>query len=87
MGTVFEEPIRRFAELSGEIAYKHVSCEAIRLLMNLLFIEDCVVPTKSGVVHPIYEPTAGTGHAERGGLESAPDQPRSALGNVRPGAK
>ena len=35
--------------------------EVIRLMVNLMFIEDDDVLTKPGVVRTIYDPTAGTG--------------------------
>ncbi len=41
MGAVFEELIRKFAELSNETAGEHFTPrEVIRLMVNLLFIED-----------------------------------------------
>src|SRR5690606_37353260 len=41
MGLVFEELIRRFAELSNETAGEHFTPrEVIRLMVNLIFIED-----------------------------------------------
>jgi type I restriction enzyme M protein len=62
MGGVFEELIRKFAELSNETAGEHFTPrEVIRLMVNLLFIEDDDVLTKPGVVRSIYDPTAGTG--------------------------
>src|SRR6185295_4069171 len=62
MGTVFEELIRRFAELSNETAGEHFTPrEVIRLMVNLIFVEDDDVLTKPGVVRTIYDPTAGTG--------------------------
>jgi len=62
MGAVFEELIRKFAELSNETAGEHFTPrEVIRLMVNLLFIEDDEVLTKPGVVRSIYDPTAGTG--------------------------
>jgi len=62
MGVVFEELIRRFAELSNETAGEHFTPrEVIRLMVNLLFIEDDEALTKPGVVRSIYDPTAGTG--------------------------
>jgi type I restriction enzyme M protein len=62
MGAVFEELIRRFAELSNETAGEHFTPrEVIRLMVNLLFIEDDEALTKPGVVRSIYDPTAGTG--------------------------
>lgn len=62
MGTVFEELIRKFAELSNETAGEHFTPrEVIRLMVNLLFIEDDDALTKPGIVRTIYDPTAGTG--------------------------
>jgi type I restriction enzyme M protein len=62
MGAVFEELIRKFAELSNETAGEHFTPrEVIRLMVNLIFIEDDDVLTKPGVVRSIYDPTAGTG--------------------------
>ena len=62
MGAVFEELIRKFAELSNETAGEHFTPrEVIRLMVNLLFIEDDEALTRPGVVRSIYDPTAGTG--------------------------
>jgi type I restriction enzyme M protein len=62
MGLVFEELIRKFAELSNETAGEHFTPrEVIRLMVNLLFVEDDDVLSKPGVVRTIYDPTAGTG--------------------------
>ena len=62
MGQVFEELIRKFAELSNETAGEHFTPrEVIKLMVNLLFIEDDDALTQPGVVRSIYDPTAGTG--------------------------
>ena len=62
MGAVFEELIRKFAELSNETAGEHFTPrEVIRLMVNLLFIEDDDALAKPGVVRSLYDPTAGTG--------------------------
>ena len=62
MGLVFEELIRKFAEMSNETAGEHFTPrEVIRLMVNLLFIEDSDGLTKPGVVRTMYDPTAGTG--------------------------
>jgi type I restriction enzyme M protein len=62
MGLVFEELIRKFAEISNETAGEHFTPrEVIRLMVNLLFIEDDDVLAKPGVVRTMYDPTAGTG--------------------------
>ncbi len=62
MGLVFEELIRKFAEISNETAGEHFTPrEVIRLMVNLLFIEDDDILAKPGVVRTIYDPAAGTG--------------------------
>lgn len=63
MGHVFEELIRKFAELSNETAGEHFTPrEVIRLMVNLIFIEDDDVLTPgNAVVRTVYDPTAGTG--------------------------
>jgi len=63
MGTVFEELIRKFAEISNDTAGEHFTPrEVIRLMVNLLFIEDDDVLTPgNAAVRTIYDPTAGTG--------------------------
>lgn len=62
MGLVFEELIRRFAELSNETAGEHYTPrEVIRLMVDLLLSPDDEALTKPGVVRSIYDPAAGTG--------------------------
>lgn len=63
MGGVFEELIRKFAEISNETAGEHFTPrEVIRLMVNLLFIEDDdVLSAGNAVVRTLYDPTAGTG--------------------------
>jgi type I restriction enzyme M protein len=62
MGAVFEELIRRFAELSNETAGEHFTPrEVIRLMVNLVFLEDDAALAQGAVVREIYDPTAGTG--------------------------
>lgn len=80
MGGVFEELIRRFAELSNETAGEHFTPrEVIRLMVNLIFIEDDEALTKPGIVREIYDPTAGTG-----GMLSVADEH---LAKHNPGAR
>ena len=80
MGAVFEELIRKFAEISNETAGEHFTPrDAIRLMVNLLFIEDDDALTKPGVVRSIYDPTAGTG----GMLSVAGEH----LASLNPGAR
>ena len=62
MGLVFEELIRKFAELSNETAGEHFTPrEVIRLMVNLLFNETDDAIFKPGAVRTLYDPTAGTG--------------------------
>ena len=62
MGTVFEELIRKFSEISNETAGEHFTPrEVIRLMVNLIFVEDDDVLSRPGVVRTIYDPAAGTG--------------------------
>lgn len=62
MGLAFEELIRRFSEQSNETAGEHFTPrEVIRLMVNLLFIEDADVLTRPGIVKTLYDPACGTG--------------------------
>jgi type I restriction enzyme M protein len=62
MGYLYEELIRRFSELSNETAGEHFTPrEVIRLMVNLLFIEDGDALTKPGIVRTLCDPACGTG--------------------------
>jgi type I restriction enzyme M protein len=62
MGYLYEELIRRFSELSNETAGEHFTPrEVIRLMVNLLFIEDDDLLTKPGIVKTLADPACGTG--------------------------
>ncbi|GFE71901.1 class I SAM-dependent DNA methyltransferase [Chroococcus sp. FPU101] len=62
MGYVFEELIRKFSELSNETAGEHFTPrEVIRLMVNLLFLNDRDTLTQKGIVKTIYDPACGTG--------------------------
>jgi type I restriction enzyme M protein len=62
MGSIFEELIRRFSEQSNETAGEHFTPrEVIRLMVDLLFIEDDDVLRRPGVLKTLYDPAAGTG--------------------------
>jgi type I restriction enzyme M protein len=63
MGYLYEELIRRFSELSNETAGEHFTPrEVIRLMVNLLFIDDDEdVLTKPGIVKTLFDPACGTG--------------------------
>lgn len=62
MGYLYEELIRRFSELSNETAGEHFTPrEVIRLMVNLLFIEDDQILTREGIVKTLFDPACGTG--------------------------
>ncbi len=62
MGYIFEELIRRFSEQSNETAGEHFTPrEVIRLMVNLLFIEDHDILTRKGIIKTLYDPACGTG--------------------------
>jgi type I restriction enzyme M protein len=62
MGYTFEELIRKFAEQSNETAGEHFTPrEVIRLMVNVLFIEDKDILTQDGIVKTLYDPACGTG--------------------------
>ncbi|HUF99757.1 MAG TPA: class I SAM-dependent DNA methyltransferase, partial [Ilumatobacter sp.] len=74
MGYLYEELIRRFSELSNETAGEHFTPrEVIRLMVNLLFIEDDDILSKPGAKATLYDPACGTG----GMLSVAEDYVRS----------
>ena len=62
MGYMFEELIRKFAEISNETAGEHFTPrEVIRLMVNLLFMNDSDILTQKGIVKTIFDCCAGTG--------------------------
>ena len=62
MGYLYEELIRKFSELSNETAGEHFTPrEVIRLMVNLLFVDDDELLTKPGVVKTLLDPACGTG--------------------------
>ena len=62
MGYVYEELIRRFSELSNETAGEHFTPrEVIRLMVNLLFVDDDDLLAKRGTVKTMLDPACGTG--------------------------
>ena len=62
MGYLYEELIRRFSELSNETAGEHFTPrEVIRLMVNLLLIEDADALVTPGTVRTIFDPACGTG--------------------------
>src|SRR5664280_2439637 len=74
MGYLYEELIRKFSELSNETAGEHFTPrEVIRLMVNLLFIDDADILTRPGIVKTLCDPACGTG----GMLSVAEDHLRS----------
>lgn len=62
MGLIFENLIRRFNELANETAGDHFTPrEVIRLMVNILFIEDNALLTTPGTVRKLLDPACGTG--------------------------
>lgn len=62
MGYVFEELIRKFAEISNETAGEHFTPrEVIRLMVNLLFNNDHDILTQMGIIKTLYDCACGTG--------------------------
>jgi len=79
MGHIYEELIRRFAEQSNETAGEHFTPrEVIRLMVDLLFIEDDQALRDPAVVRTLFDPACGTG----GMLAVATDR----LKELNPGA-
>ena len=62
MGLVFENLIRRFNELANETAGDHFTPrEVIRLMVNILFIDDDALLATPGTVRTLLDPACGTG--------------------------
>ncbi len=62
MGLIFENLIRRFNELANETAGDHFTPrEVIRLMVNILFINDDKLLATPGSVRKLLDPACGTG--------------------------
>jgi type I restriction enzyme M protein len=62
MGYLYEELVRKFSELSNETAGEHFTPrEVIRLMVDLLFVEDDDALRKPGIVRTLFDPACGTG--------------------------
>ena len=62
MGLLFEHLIRRFNELANETAGDHFTPrDVIRLMVNILFINDDELLATPGVVRKLLDPACGTG--------------------------
>ncbi|AIF42148.1 class I SAM-dependent DNA methyltransferase [Virgibacillus sp. SK37] len=60
MGYIFEELIRRFSE-DAEAGDHYTPREVVRLMVNLLFLNDQDILTKQGITQTLYDSCAGTG--------------------------
>ena len=59
---IFEELLRRFSEMSNETAGEHYTPrEVIRLMVNLMFVEQKDELKSKGLIRSLYDPAAGTG--------------------------
>ena len=84
MGYLYEELIRKFAELSNETAGEHFTPrEVIRLMVDLLLCDDSEL-NKPGIVKTLLDPACGTGGmlsiAEQRLRELNPDASLEAFG-------
>lgn len=62
MGYMFEELIRKFAEISNETAGEHFTPrEVIKLMVNILFLYDRDVLTTKGITKTMFDCCGGTG--------------------------
>ncbi len=62
MGYVFEELIRRFSEQSNETAGEHFTPrEVVRLMVDMLFLEDGELLSAPGINRRLLDPACGTG--------------------------
>lgn len=62
MGYIFEELLRRFSEMSNETAGEHFTPrEVVRLMVNVLFVEDDETLAGEKPVRTLYDPACGTG--------------------------
>lgn len=62
MGYLFEDLIRRFSEISNETAGEHFTPrEVIRLIVDLIIVNDDEKLRGRGIIRQIYDPACGTG--------------------------
>ena len=62
MGLLYEELLRKFAEMSNETAGEHFTPrEIVNLMINILFAPDDKILRDKGATKSIYDPTCGTG--------------------------
>lgn len=83
MGLIFEELIRKFAELSNETAGEHFTPrEVIQLMVELLFYTDQEALSQPGTIRTLYDPAAGTG-----GMLSISEEYLKGANGLNPGAE
>ena len=89
MGYIYEELLRKFSELSNETAGEHFTPrEVIRLMVDLLFIEDDDILRTPGIVRTILDPACGTGGMLSVSQEYVADHnPEESSDRIRPGAQ
>ncbi len=62
MGSIFEELIRKFYDLSNEEAGDHFTPrEVIRMMVDLIFLPDNKTLTTKGIIKTLFDPACGTG--------------------------
>ena len=62
MGYIYEELLRRFSEMQNKTAGHHYTPrEVIRLMVNLLFVEEKENLQGKGLIRSVYDPACGTG--------------------------
>jgi type I restriction enzyme M protein len=62
MGSIFEELLRRFSEMSNETSGEHYTPrDIVNLLVSLVFSENVYDLKGEGVIRSIFDPCCGTG--------------------------
>ena len=62
MGYLFEELVRKFNEVSNEVAGDHFTPrEVIRLMTDIIFMPDANMLTAKGRIKTLFDPACGTG--------------------------
>lgn len=62
MGSIFEELLRRFSEMSNETSGEHFSPrDIIQLLVSLVFFENVENLKGEGIIRSMFDPCGGTG--------------------------
>ncbi|MEV7008900.1 class I SAM-dependent DNA methyltransferase [Streptosporangium sp. NPDC051022] len=70
MGSVFEELVRRYAELSNETAGEHFTPrDVVRLMVDLVISPDADLLTIAGAHRTVFDPVCGTGGLLSGAAE------------------